>query len=145
VRSPLARGLIALGAVAVVVVLFIVLAGGDDDSSNNGTTAATQTQTATTQTTTTNTVTVPAAEEIVVRNGKPVGGVQELEFDHGDQVRFVVRSDVADEVHVHGYDKSEDVPANGSVRFSFPADIEGVFEIELEGRKEQIAELRVNP
>jgi hypothetical protein len=74
-----------------------------------------------------------------------VGGVEELEFDKGDQVRFVVRSDVADEVHVHGYDKTEDVPAGGSVRFSFPADIEGVFEIELEGRGEPIAELRVNP
>jgi len=57
----------------------------------------------------------------------------------------VVRSDVADEIHVHGYDKKEDVPAGGSVRFSFPADIEGVFEVELEDRAEQIGELRVNP
>ena len=44
-------------------------------------------------------------------------------------------SDVADEIHVHGYDLKKDVPAGGSVRFSFPASIEGVFEIELEGRK----------
>jgi hypothetical protein len=82
---------------------------------------------------------------IVVRNGEPVGGVQELEYGAGEQARFTVRSDVADEIHVHGYDLMKDVAAGGSVSFSFPADIEGIFEVELEGRQEQIAELRVNP
>jgi hypothetical protein len=82
---------------------------------------------------------------IVVKNGEPVGGVQELEYSAGDQIRFEVDSDVADEIHVHGYDLMKDVPAGGVVSFSFPAEIEGIFEVELEGRKEQIAELRVNP
>jgi hypothetical protein len=86
-----------------------------------------------------------AAPTIVVRGGEPVGGVRELEYGAGDEIRFTVRSDVADEIHVHGYDLMKDVPAGGSVSFSFPADIEGIFEVELEGRKEQIAELRVNP
>ncbi len=54
-------------------------------------------------------------------------------------------SDVSDEVHVHGYDMMKDVKAGGSVSFDFPARLEGVFEAELEGRKEQIVELRVNP
>ena len=143
-QSRTARALVAVAALVAVVVLFVVLAGGDDDGSGDGTTT-TQTATKTQATTTTKTTTVPAAEEIVVRDGKPVGGVQDLDFNSGDQIRFVVRSDVADEVHVHGYDKSEDVPANGSVRFTFPASIEGVFEVELEGRGVQIAELRVSP
>jgi hypothetical protein len=82
---------------------------------------------------------------VVVRDGEPVGGIEELEYSAGDQVSFRVESDVADEVHVHGYDLMEDVPAGGSVSFDFPAEIEGIFEVELEGRKEQIAELRVNP
>jgi hypothetical protein len=82
---------------------------------------------------------------VVVRNGEPVGGIQELEYSAGEEVRFQVESDVADEVHVHGYDLMEDVPAGGAVSFDFPAEIEGIFEVELEGRKEQIAELRVNP
>jgi hypothetical protein len=86
-----------------------------------------------------------AVPTIVVKSGEPVGGVQELEYSAGDQVRFKVDSDVADEIHVHGYDLMKDVPAGGSVSFSFPAEIEGIFEVELEGRKEQIAELRVNP
>lgn len=86
-----------------------------------------------------------AVTTIVVKNGEPVGGVQELEYNAGDQIRFDVSSDVADEIHIHGYDLMKDVPAGGSVSFSFPAEIEGIFEVELEGLKEQIAELRVNP
>jgi hypothetical protein len=86
-----------------------------------------------------------AATTIIIRNGELVGGVEELEYSAGEEVRFDVRSDVADEIHVHGYDLMKDVPAGGSVSFSFPAEIEGIFEVELEGRKEQIAELRVNP
>ena len=82
---------------------------------------------------------------VVIRNGEPVGGIEELEYDAGDQIRFEVTSDVADEVHVHGYDLMQDVAAGGTVSFDFPAEIEGIFEVELEGRKEQIAELRVNP
>lgn len=86
-----------------------------------------------------------AVETIVIRNGEPVGGVRELEYSAGEQVRFDVHSDVADEIHVHGYDLMKDVPAGGTVSFSFPAEIEGIFEVELEGLAEQIAELRVNP
>jgi hypothetical protein len=87
----------------------------------------------------------PSAPTIVVKNGEPVGGVRELEYNAGDEIEFTVDSDVADEIHVHGYDLMKDVPAGGSVSFSFPAEIEGIFEVELEGLKEQIAELRVNP
>jgi hypothetical protein len=146
VQSRTARALIAVAALVAVVVLFVVLAGGDDESSNDATTATTGTETATeTQTTTTRTVTVPPVERIVVEGGEPRGGVKRLSFDSGERVRFSVTSDVADEVHVHGYDVSHDVPAGGSVRFGFPASIEGVFEVELEGRGVQIAELRVSP
>lgn len=86
-----------------------------------------------------------AVPTVVVKNGAPVGGVRTLTYIEGDRIRFRVDSDVSDEVHIHGYDLSEDVEAGGSARFDFPADIEGIFEVELEGRGEQIAELRVNP
>lgn len=82
---------------------------------------------------------------IEVENDEPVGGVQELEFDAGEEIRFRVSSDAAEEIHVHGYDIAKDVPAGGSVEFSFPAEIEGIFEVELEQLGTQIAELRVNP
>jgi hypothetical protein len=130
--------------------------GGDDD-----TTAATAGDTTATAPAGETTAT-PAGEEttappntadatlekvptIVIRNGEPVSGIQELEFDSGEQVRFKVRSDAAEEIHVHGYDVSEEVPAGGTVEFDFPAEIEGIFEAELEGLGVQIAELRVNP
>ncbi len=82
---------------------------------------------------------------IEVKNDEPVGGVHELEFSAGEEIRFRVSSDASEEIHVHGYDIAKDVPAGGSVEFSFPAEIEGIFEVELEELGVQIAELRVNP
>jgi hypothetical protein len=86
-----------------------------------------------------------APPTIVVRDGEPVGGVRELEFEAGERIRFRVRSDLADELHVHGYDVNEEIPAGRSAAISFPAEIEGIFEVELHGSGAQIAELRVNP
>jgi hypothetical protein len=142
VRSPAARIAIGLATLAAVVILFIVFTGGDDDNDNKGSTTTTQ---AAQSTTTTQTQTVAATQQITIRGGKPVGGVKKLDYKKGDQVKFIATSDVADEIHVHGYDLMKDIPAGSSVRFSFPASIEGVFEIELEGRKQQIAQLKVSP
>ncbi|HEV2727692.1 MAG TPA: hypothetical protein VGV34_05315, partial [Solirubrobacterales bacterium] len=74
-----------------------------------------------------------------------VGGVQELEFSAGEDIRFRVTSDKAEEIHVHGYDISQDVPAGGTVEFDFPAELEGIYEAELEELGVQIVELRINP
>ncbi len=114
------------GAVVVIVavVLLVVLKSGG----GNGSSAVSK-----------------GVRTIVVRNGKPVGGIAHLAYKEGERVRFKVQSDVADEVHVHGYDVMKDVRAGGSVSFDFPATIEGVFEAELERRKEQILELQVSP
>jgi hypothetical protein len=82
---------------------------------------------------------------IVVRDGEPVGGVQELEYSAGEEIRFRVSSDAAEEIHVHGYDLSQNVPAGGTVEFDFPAELEGIYEAELEELGVQIIELRINP
>jgi hypothetical protein len=152
VRSRGARAAVLAIAVAAVVVLFAVLSGGDDEGGGD----VTNTTGRTTQaggTGPTGSVERerpkpkprPAAERVLVEGGKPVGGVKRLSYESGERVRFIVRSDVADEIHVHGYDISRDVQAGDSVRFGFPAKLEGVFEVELEQRHEQIAQLRVNP
>ena len=86
-----------------------------------------------------------AIPTIVVRYGKPVGGVAELSFKAGEDAFFKVRSDVSDELHLHGYDISKEIEAGESVTFDFPAEIEGIFELELEERAVPIAELQVNP
>jgi hypothetical protein len=121
-KGNTARVVSGILIVVVAIVLLVVLKGGNGGGTDNGKVAT-----------------------IVVKNGKPVGGIRTLTYNKGDRIRFKVDSDVSDEVHVHGYDLMKDVKAGGTISFDFPASLEGVFEAELEGRKEQIIELRVNP
>jgi hypothetical protein len=149
-QSNRARAAIVLGALALAVVLFVVLqSGGDDSSGTRSAQQATPSGRAGPRGASGADGGQKQSEKpqyvIVVRNGKPVGGIEKMEYKRGERVRFVVRSDVSDEIHVHGYDKLGDVQAGGSVRFDFPAEIEGLFVVELEQRAEQIAQLRVNP
>jgi hypothetical protein len=85
----------------------------------------------------------PVTITVQVKGRKPVGGIQRATAHKGQQVAIVVHSNVADEVHVHGYDLHKDVKAGGTIRIQFPANITGVFEAELESRKLQIVELTV--
>lgn len=73
------------------------------------------------------------------------GSVRKITVQSGDLVRFQVRSSTPEEVHVHGYDVYGDVEPGATKRFSFPAEIEGIFEIELHGSGTLIGELRVEP
>jgi hypothetical protein len=137
-----ARIALVVAAVAVAVVAFVI-------ANNSGSDKKTSTTTATVseggRTTTTTKPAPPPIPVIRVKNAKPVGGIKDITVNKGDRVRFVVESDVGDEVHVHGYDFHKDVPAGGRVAFDFKATIDGVFVIELESRSEQIASLKVNP
>jgi hypothetical protein len=81
----------------------------------------------------------------VNKAGEPVGGITDLTYKKGDQIQFKVHSEVAGEVHVHGYDIMKDVKAGGTITYDFPATIEGVFEAEMEEQKEQIIQLTVEP
>jgi hypothetical protein len=56
-----------------------------------------------------------------------------------------VESDVAEHVHVHGYDVIQDIAPGRPAEFDFPAESEGLFEVELEDSAVQIAELEVSP
>lgn len=82
---------------------------------------------------------------IRVNADEPVGGVQKLEVRKDQRVRFTVTSDQPEEVHVHGYDVTKHVGPATPARFDFPAAIEGIFEVELEGVAAQILSLTVNP
>lgn len=151
-QSNFAKGAIVVAAAAVVILLFIVL-GNDDDSGDATTTQGTQTTTTAEQ----GGQGGPAqnaggagggGEEIpriTIVDGQPEGGVQDLEFTQGEEARFEVLSDVAEEVHVHGYDEMTDVEPGKVAVISFPADLDGVFEVELEESATQIAELTVSP
>jgi hypothetical protein len=145
--STAARARIGVAAIALVVVLFVVLQDSDDDSDSSGTVATSTTEHATVD------QGGKGAEEpqepevatIMIKNGQPVGGVQELEFTEGEDIRFIVDSDVSEEVHFHGYDIGKEVEAGGEVEFDVPATITGEFEVELEHSVVQIAEITVNP
>ena len=127
-------------AIAVVAVILLAGSGGDDEetASTGAQPTATATETAAPEPTETPT---PEPEPPLVTSDK----VTKLRFTQGDTIRFRVRSDVADEVHVHGYDLMKDVEPGETVTFSFPADITGIFEIELESAGKQLAQLRVDP
>ncbi|HTK61802.1 MAG TPA: hypothetical protein VL595_05465 [Pseudonocardia sp.] len=80
---------------------------------------------------------------VTFAGGSVQGGVSRTPVQLGRKVRLVVNSDVADEVHVHGYDLKAEVPAGGVGTVEFVADQPGVFEVELESRGAQVAQLEV--
>ena len=124
------RAAIVVAGVVVLVVALLLLSGGEDESTTSSTPS---------------TAAAPAVQTVRVVDAKPQGGLAKLQFKRGDEVRFRVVSDTADEIHVHGYDIHKDVAQGGSVTFAFPGKIEGRFVVELEGKGEQIAQLDVVP
>jgi copper(I)-binding protein len=119
------------------------LTGCGSDDSTTASSTETTTETTTTDTTTTE-AEKPTVVSIVVVNAAPQGGIVRQTVNKGDRVVLVVKSDVADEIHLHGYDLSRDVTAGGTARLPFTATLPGRFEVELESRGVQIADLTVN-
>jgi hypothetical protein len=143
---------LAIAVVIAIVAVVIIASSGNDEKEARSAGTATPTPTGTptpsddggaepTETPTPTPTPKPEIPLVVAGSGE----VAKLRFKQGDTVRFRVRSDVADEVHVHGYDLMKYVEPGETVTFSFPASITGIFEIELENRGEQIAQLRVDP
>jgi heme/copper-type cytochrome/quinol oxidase subunit 2 len=132
--------LIAAG-LGLIVSLYFALSPGGGDETTPTTTAA--------QTTTATTTTAPA-EPQVVRISVSVPGdraptVKHFTIQQGRQVVFVVESELADEVHLHGYDLSADVAPGAPATIRFKATAPGLFEAELESRSLPIAEIEVRP
>jgi len=72
----------------------------------------------------------PPPVELTVRDFKPAGGPKRIEVEKGDTVRLLIRSDVEDEIHVHGYDLYGNPGPGKPARFKFKAKLEGEYEIE---------------
>ena len=73
------------------------------------------------------------------------GSPRTIRFTEGEMIRFRVRAQVADHVHVHGYDRLKDIQPGQTIAFAFPATITGIFEVELEDAGELLGNLRVDP
>jgi hypothetical protein len=152
----------SLPLLLAAAVLALAGCGGSGDDGDTTTLAATTTQAVTTTQATTTaaattttatttraaTTTTAAPREQIIRitvvDAKPQGGIARPSVKRGQRVVLVVRSDTADEIHLHGYDLGADVEAGGTVRIPFVADTPGRFEVELENLGVQIAEITVS-
>jgi hypothetical protein len=147
---PAFRRRAAVAALTTVAALTLAACG------DNGSPQATGTTTTTVPAATTSTTTGPATTakptttadptpviEVRVAGGKVQGGVRRERVKLGEAVVLRVIADVADEVHLHGYDRSANVAPGKPAQIRFTADITGVFEVELEQRKQPLLMLEV--
>ena len=75
--------------------------------------------------------------------GQVSGTTGREEVALGEQVVLRITSDVADEVHVHGYDLSQPLPAGVPVEIPLTASIPGGYEVELHDAGLALFQLRV--
>ena len=124
-------GLIALAAV-VAAVAFVLARPDDDEEKTSSPARSTQTETSPSASPRVPTATTDTRPEqtVTLRDHRPAGGVARIEVKKGDLVRLVVESDARDQIHVHGYDIEKETGPQTPARFSFRADVEGVFEVE---------------
>lgn len=102
----------------------------------------------------------PAAATTAVPAAGPAAPPGEFSFDiaqgkvrgplamavrQGEQVSIRVRSDVADELHVHGYELTAPLPAGEDVALTFIAAKAGRFEVELHHSHRELGALEVQP
>jgi hypothetical protein len=152
--------LIAAGLGLLVSLYFALRPGSDDETTPTTTVVQTTTAAATTEpevttatepevTTTPTTTTAPAEPDVVQITvsvpGDKAPTVKHFTIEQDSQVVFVVNSELADEVHLHGYDLSADVAPGAPATIRFKANAPGLFEAELESRSLPIAELEVRP
>lgn len=131
-------------AVCTLVPLGLLLSacgGGDDEPAaqapaptttlSGPTTSATPAATSPTTLASTTTTVAGQLVSVTVRGGQ-VQGPSRQRVERNDTVTVRVSSDAADEIHVHGYNKTASVAAGGTGEVSFVANIPGVFEVEFE-------------
>ncbi len=124
-RGPLVAG----GLLIVAVVLFLVLHKGSDSSNVDA-----------------------GVQKFVVRDDQIEGGARDVTVNKGDQVTLEATANFDFSLHLHGYELEKEGKPGQTVRISFPADIDGEFEIEVhhlvngkEASAVQAGTLKVNP
>jgi hypothetical protein len=139
---------LAIAAVIAIGAVILLSAAGEEEQPTATGAQATAPPEATasaapgaTETATAEATPVPQPAPPLITPGKQV----DLRVNEGETVRFRVRADTTDEVHVHGYDLMKQIAPGRTVSFSFKADIVGIFTIELESAGDEIAQLRVDP
>jgi plastocyanin len=138
--------------VAVVLLSVVIAAAGCGKDPSTGSPDSPPTPTGTTASASATTSATPRSTlppgvdqlvRITVRDGEVSGVPSRVKVAAGSTVQLRVDSDVADEVHLHGYDKSVDVEPGRTARLTFTASISGLFEVELESRGLRLTQLQV--
>ena len=143
---PSLRRLAPLAVAGLVAVVGLNACGGGDNSTTTTSSAAAGQSTTTPPTTaaaSTSTTGSERATVVVGYAGGTIDSPNEVEVKVGDEVVIRATSDVAEEVHVHTYDKRLDLAAGVPGELTFTADIPGVHEVELEKAHKQLFRLRV--
>lgn len=87
----------------------------------------------------------PVVISITVQNGRPVGGIKRPSVKKGRTIRFVIRTNLGRDVHLHGYDLERVVRKGTPTALQFVARIPGRFELELHHPDAVLAQLTVRP
>ena len=145
-RIPVMLLAVAAGALALSG------CGGDtstttaaDTTAETTTTQATATEATTTATPPTTAAPKPTTITVVVKGGRPQGGIERPTVAKGKKVVLVVRTDAGEAVHLHGYNIEKPVTPGKPLRIAFTATLPGRFELELHHPDVVLAVLEVRP
>ena len=145
-RIPVMLLAVAAGALALSG------CGGDtstttaaDTTAETTTTPATATEATTTATPPTTAAPKPTTITVVVKGGRPQGGIERPTVAKGTKVVLVVRTDAGEAVHLHGYNIEKPVTPGKPLRIAFTATLPGRFELELHHPDVVLAVLEVRP
>lgn len=87
----------------------------------------------------------PQAYAFTIRGGEKTAGPDIIDVAQGTELRLIINSDQPDELHVHGYDLSRELPAGQTVNLAFTAERSGRFAIELHAAHNELTTLQVKP
>ncbi|HEX2087485.1 MAG TPA: hypothetical protein VHF89_17510 [Solirubrobacteraceae bacterium] len=143
------RQRIVLLLIAAVVlaggVALAIATGGDDEEPRRAETSGIRTVTGEDGTRTTREPPQERVEAIAIEGGRPAGEARTLRYERGDTIALRFRADRAEEVHIHGFDETVQVPNRGAAVTRFKANIEGIFDIEAHRTGEVLAKLEIRP
>jgi hypothetical protein len=106
-------------------------------------TSATTTTTSVTATPTQTTTSNGQLIRVTVAGGRVTPPPAPVDVRRGTTVVIEVTSDVAEQVHVHGYERMVDLQPGQPGRIQLTASNAGTFDVELERSRQQLFQLRV--
>lgn len=123
------RVVLVVGGIALIAAVFL-LVRPDDAGAPTPTTAAPTTAVPASSSPEPSPTDPETEVDVAVVDGAVTSPIT-AEVGLGAEVLLRISSDVADEVHLHGYDLETTVPAGGTGELRFTADAPGVFELEF--------------